>query len=79
MKNMKHTLTFFTTLLLGTADFVECGRLARGLLGSIHIARAAFEADLPAARDDFEYYVTAGDRLVWPATGPQINQPVVVW
>jgi hypothetical protein len=42
-----------------------------------HIARAVFEAKLPVARDDFEYYVTAGENLVWPATAPQLNQTVV--
>jgi hypothetical protein len=47
-----------------------------------HLARAVFEANLPAARDDFEYFITAetgaGARLVWPATAPEINQTVVV-
>jgi len=43
-----------------------------------HIARAVYEANLPAARDDFEYYITAGDSLVWPATAPLLNQTVVI-
>ena len=43
-----------------------------------HIARAVFGATLPAADDDFEYFVTAGGKLVWPATAPQINQTVVL-
>ncbi len=43
-----------------------------------HVARAVYEAKLPAAEEDFEYYVTAGDKLVWPATAPQLNQTVVV-
>ena len=30
-----------------------------------------------AARDDFEYYITAG-KNVWPATAPAINQTVVI-
>ena len=42
-----------------------------------HIARAVFEAKLPAAQDDFEYYITAGGNLVWPATAPSMNQTVV--
>jgi hypothetical protein len=36
-----------------------------------------FEAKLPAARDDFEYYFTAGENLVWPANAPQLRQTVV--
>ena len=43
-----------------------------------HVARSVYEAKLPAAQDDFEYYITAGDNLVWPATAPQLNQTVVV-
>jgi len=47
-----------------------------------HLARARHRAVLPAAKDDFEYYVTAvtagGEKLVWPATAPQLNQTVVV-
>ena len=43
-----------------------------------HIARAVYEAKLPVAQDDFEYYVTAGKKLVWPATAPQMNQTVIV-
>jgi hypothetical protein len=43
-----------------------------------HIARAVFEAKLPAAREDFEYCITAGENLVWPAAAPAINQTVVV-
>jgi hypothetical protein len=43
-----------------------------------HIARAVYEAKLPAAHEDFEYYITAGENLVWPSTAPQLNQTVVV-
>lgn len=47
-----------------------------------HVARAVYEARLPAASEDFEYRVTArtaaGATLVWPATAPQRNQTVVV-
>jgi hypothetical protein len=46
-----------------------------------HLARAVYEATLPAAQDDFEYHVTAGTaaggKLVWPASAPQINHTVV--
>jgi hypothetical protein len=42
-----------------------------------HVARAVYEAKLPAQREDFEYYITTGENLVWPATAPQLNQTVV--
>ena len=42
------------------------------------VARAVFLAELPAALEDFEYTLSAGDGLVWPATAPQIGQSVVV-
>jgi hypothetical protein len=42
-----------------------------------HLARAVYEVALPAAQDDFEYYITATN-LVWPATAPDINQTVVI-
>jgi hypothetical protein len=59
-----------------------------------HLARAVFEAKLPAASEDFEYYITADSEssdlpskiqnsksritLTWPATAPQLNQTVIV-
>ena len=47
-----------------------------------HVARADYEAKLPVATEDFEYYITAetsaGNHLVWPATAPEMNQTVVV-
>jgi len=47
-----------------------------------HVARAVYTATLPAAREDFEYRLTAatgsGEPLVWPVTAPRINQTVVV-
>jgi len=47
-----------------------------------HVARAVYEAKLPVVKDDFEYNViaeTAGsEKLIWPATTPEINQTVVV-
>ena len=45
---------------------------------ALHVARGVFQAKLPPAVADFEYHVTAGDGLVWPATAPQMNQTVVV-
>jgi hypothetical protein len=43
-----------------------------------HVARAAFAAVLPPAHEDFEYYITSANHLVWPATAPQISQTVIV-
>jgi hypothetical protein len=47
-----------------------------------HVGRAVFKVELPRAREAFEYYVTAdtasGQKLVWPATAPQLSQTVVV-
>lgn len=47
-------------------------------LSAKHIARAVFEAKFPAATEDFEYHVTGGETLIWPATAPALNQTVVV-
>ena len=47
-------------------------------LPAIHVARGVYEVRLPTAREDFEYYVTVGENLVWPATAPGMNQTVVV-
>ena len=48
-----------------------------------HVARAIYAARLPAAEDDYEYYVTAefsgGKGLVWPATAPSLNQTVITY
>lgn len=47
-----------------------------------HVARAVFLVSVPAAKDDFEYYIqaeaTGGKRMVWPATAPALAQTVVV-
>jgi hypothetical protein len=47
-----------------------------------HIARAVYSVTLPAAKEDFEYYISAktasGEKLVWPATAPAQNQTVVL-
>jgi hypothetical protein len=47
-----------------------------------HIARAIYSVTLPAANEDFEYYISAktasGENLVWPATAPEQNQTIVL-
>ena len=45
---------------------------------AMHRGGGVFQATLPAAAEDFEYYVTAGADLIWPATAPALNQTVVV-
>ena len=48
-----------------------------------HVARAVYSVTLPAAKEDFEYYISArtvsGEDLVWPATAPEQNQSVVLF
>ena len=57
------------------------------LVAAKHVARAVFQATLPPANEDFEYYiscVTGGADLpskihmVWPVTAPEMNQSVIV-
>lgn len=47
-----------------------------------HIARAVYSVTMPAAKEDFEYYISAktasGQKLAWPATAPAQNQTVVL-
>ena len=43
------------------------------------VARATYAVQLPPVQGDFEYYITAGDTLVWPATAPELNQTVCVF
>jgi hypothetical protein len=47
-----------------------------------HVGRAMYQAALPPATQDFEYYLQAqtieGKSLVWPATSPRLNQTVIV-
>jgi hypothetical protein len=47
-----------------------------------HVARSVYEAKLPPAQYDFEYFVTADtagtDELIWPVTSPQMNHTVVI-
>jgi hypothetical protein len=47
-----------------------------------HLGRAVYQAALPPATEDFEYYIEAqtaeGSTLVWPAAAPKISQTVVV-
>jgi len=42
------------------------------------LGRSVWQARLPAAVDDFEYHITSGKSLVWPANAPQLNQSVIV-
>ena len=52
---------------------VKLRSLGRGdwqTIPAAHIARAVFEAKLPTARDDFEYYVTLAKTLSGPPTRP---------
>lgn len=47
-----------------------------------HVARAVWSAILPPVTEDIEYQAEArteaGNRLVWPATAPGLNQTVVI-
>ena len=47
-----------------------------------HLGRAVYQAALPPATEDFEYYIEAqtaeGNTLVWPVSAPKICQTVVV-
>ena len=45
---------------------------------ALHLGRAVYQAKLPPAQEDFEYYLTAGESLVWPATAPALNQTVII-
>ncbi len=51
-------------------------------VSAAHVNRGVWRSALPAAKDDFEYYVEAaladGKKLDWPVTSPQLNQTVVV-
>jgi hypothetical protein len=51
-------------------------------LPAAHLARAVWQATLPAATEDFEYYIeaegAAAQGLRWPVTAPQVGQTVVV-
>ena len=48
-----------------------------------HVARAVWQAQLPAFPDDFEYCAEAqtqgGQTCRWPATAPELNQTVVIF
>ncbi len=58
--------------------FRPLGRDEWTTLQAVHINRGVYEANLPIAHEDFEYYVSAGENLAWPATAPDLNQTVVV-
>jgi hypothetical protein len=51
-------------------------------LDAKHQARALWRVELPAASEDFEYYIEAqtasGGTLRWPASAPEMNQTVIV-
>jgi hypothetical protein len=51
-------------------------------VAATHLARAVYQAPLPAATEDFEYYVeartAAGETLRWPVTAPELSQSVIV-
>ena len=67
-------------VLAGAEPVIHLRPLGKGDWQTIrarHLGRAAYEAHLPAAHEDFEYYISAGEKLVWPATAPQISQTVV--
>ncbi len=58
------------------------GRFKRA--AATHRARQAYRVDLPArSQGTVEYYLEAtledGQKLVWPATAPAINQTVIAW
>ena len=46
------------------------------------VARSVHSFDLPAATQDFEYYLEAtsanGRKMIWPATAPNQNQTVII-
>ena len=46
------------------------------------LARAVWNATLPAATDDFEYQIVSetstGTKMTWPVTAPETNQTVVI-
>ena len=52
------------------------------VIAARHVARAVYEALIPAAADDFEYNIVAetvdGKTLHWPAAAPALSQTVVV-
>lgn len=65
-----------------TVKFRTLGRGDWRTLPAWHQARAVWQAKLPAATDDLEYFIEAqtadAKTLRWPATSPEINQTVVV-
>ena len=79
--NIGESLTLKIIALPATQPTVHFRPLGQGEWKEIpatHVARAVYKAELPAAREDFEYYITAGEKLVWPATAPSLNQTVVI-
>ena len=47
-----------------------------------HVNRGVYKVTLPLMQSDFEYYIEAesgsGQKLLFPATAPDINQTVIV-
>lgn len=62
--------------------FRPLGRGAWRAVDAQHLARAIYQAKLPAAMEDFEYFAemetTGGQTFHWPATAPERNQIVVI-
>lgn len=65
-----------------TVKLRQLGKCGWKTVEAKHIARAVWNAMLPAAEEDFEYQIVAkitnGTKLVWPATAPKINQTVII-
>jgi hypothetical protein len=65
-----------------TVHLRPLGRGAWRTVAATHLARAVYQAPLPAATEDFEYYVeartAAGETLRWPVTAPELSQSVIV-
>lgn len=60
-----------------TVHFRPLGSGGWQSMAAKNLGRAVWQAKFPDATEDFEYYVTAGNRLIWPATAPQTNQTVI--
>jgi hypothetical protein len=59
--------------------------LGRGEWSTVNakrLARAVYQAQLPAVMEDFEYFaeadISGGQTLRWPATAPELNHTVVI-
>ena len=61
-----------------TVHYRPMGRGNWRKLPATHVARAVYEAVLPPAHEDFEYYIASANQFVWPATAPRLNHTVIV-